>query len=220
MYRIVNCNTSKDCKPNNCKPWRAPDLDVINDNNYDFKLVNPETTSHREQQEKIRQQSYEKSYAKGYMEGLAKGQEQAQEQVQSLHSVMASLAMPLANVDGQVVDELAQLCMVIVKQMVRRELKTSPDEIVAIVREALNLLPVTAAEITLELHPEDARIIRDALSHPDSQPDWRIVEDVMLSRGGCCVTTSKSRIDASVEKRLNTLIAEVMGSERKLDAEQ
>ncbi len=215
MSRIVNCKTDADCKP-----WRAPALDVINDNNYDYKVVNPETIGNREQQEKIRQQSYEKSYAKGYMEGLTKGQEEASEQVNNLHSLMASLAMPLPNVDGQVVDELAQLCMIMVRQMVRRELKTSPDEVVAIVREALNMLPVTAAEITIELHPEDARIVRDALSHPDSQPDWRIVEDVTLSRGGCRVTTSKSRIDASVETRLTALIAEVMGCDRKQDAEK
>ncbi len=212
MSRILNCEVAE-----NCKPWRAPNLDEGNNNNYDFKLVNPDNISHREQQEKIRQQSYEKSYAKGYMEGLAQGQSEIQHQVKNLSALMASLAMPLPDLDNQVVDELVQLSMAVVRQMVRRELKISPGEIVAVVREALNLLPVAAAEITLELHPEDAKIIRENLLHPDASSSWKIVEDTLLTRGGCRVLTNTSRIDATVEKRMNAVIAEVMGGERKLD---
>jgi len=201
----------------NCKPWQAPNLNINNDNNYDFKLVNPENINHREQQEKIRQQSYEKSFAKGYMEGIAQGQKEIKEQVSYLHSLMATLAMPLPDLDNQVVDELVQLSMAVVKQMVRRELKISPGEIVAVVREALSLLPVAAAEITLELHPDDALLIRENLVSSASEPGWNIVEDTLLTRGGCRVLTNTSRIDATVEKRMNTVIAEVMGGERKMD---
>lgn len=212
MSRIINCEA-----PENCKPWQSPNLGANSANNYDYKLVNPDSITNREQQDKIRQQSYEKSYAKGYMEGLAQGQREIQEQVKNLSSLMASLAMPLPELDDQVVDELVQLSMAVVRQMVRRELKISPGEIVAIVREAINLLPVAAAEITLELHPDDAKIIRENLVHPDAAASWQIVEDALLTRGGCRVLTNTSRIDATVEKRMNTVIAEVMGGERKVD---
>lgn len=130
--------------------------------------------------------------------------------------MLAALAMPLPDIDNQVVDELVQLCMAVVKQMVRRELKISPGEVVAVVREALSLLP-SAADITLELHPEDAKIIKETLMHSNSDSSWNVVEDPLLTRGGCRVLTSKSRIDATVEKRINTVIAEVMGGERKVD---
>ncbi len=213
MSRVISYDA-----PDNCKPWRAPSLDTSTSNNdYDYKLVNPESGTHHEQQEQIRQQSYEKSFAKGYMEGLAQGQKEIQEQVGRLNSLMATLSMPLSDLDNQVVDELVQLSMAVVRQMVRRELKISPGEIVAVVREALSLLPVAAAEITLELHPEDAKIIRDNLVHPEATPAWTIVEDSLLTRGGCRVLTNTSRIDATVEKRMNTVIAEVMGGERKVD---
>jgi flagellar assembly protein FliH len=212
MSRIINCESHE-----NCKPWRAPNIGDSNDNSYDFKEFNPGNINHREQQEKTRQQSYEKSFAKGYMEGLAQGQKEIQQQVQNLSSLMASLAMPLPDLDNQVVDELVQLSMAVVRQMVRRELKISPGEIVAVVREALSLLPVAAAEITLELHPEDAKLIRENLVHPEATASWNIVEDALLTRGGCRVLTNTSRIDATVEKRMNTVIAEVMGGERKVD---
>jgi len=212
MSRVMSCDV-----PDDCKPWHAPNLDLNKDNDYDYKLVNPDNITHREQQEQIRQQSYEKSYAKGYMEGLAQGQKEVQQQVGRLGSLMASLAMPLPDLDDQVVDELVQLSMAVVRQMVRRELKISPGEIVAVVREAVSLLPVAAAEITLELHPEDAKLIRDNLVHPDATSSWTIVEDALLTPGGCRVLTNTSRIDATVEKRMNTVIAEVMGGERKVD---
>ncbi|VAW54130.1 hypothetical protein MNBD_GAMMA06-113 [hydrothermal vent metagenome] len=230
MSSIVNHQTGKNDNPlerdkalesnkpwKNCKPWRAPKLDESNANNYDFKLVNPDNITHREQQEKIRQQSYEKSYAKGYMEGLTQGQQEIQQQVKNLSSVIATLVMPLSGLDNHVVDELAQLSMSVARQMVRRELKASPDEIVAVVREALHLLPAVIAEITLELHPEDAKIIRKNLAHTEAASQWNIVEDVLLTRGGCRVSNSTSRIDASVEKRMNAVIVEVMGGERKMD---
>jgi flagellar assembly protein FliH len=184
---------------------------------FDYKLSEAEKITHNQQQQRIRQQAYEKSYAKGYMEGLEKGQKEIREQSQYLNSVMATLAMPLSDVDDQLVDEMVQLCMVVVKQMVRRELKTSPGEVVAVIKEALNALPDVTSDITLELHPEDAELIRNALVSPNSASTWRIVEDPLLTRGGCLVKTNTSRIDATVENRLNSVIANVMGDERDQD---
>jgi len=40
MSRILNCEVAE-----NCKPWRAPNLDEGNNNNYDFKLVNPDKSA-------------------------------------------------------------------------------------------------------------------------------------------------------------------------------
>ncbi|MCK4707269.1 MAG: flagellar assembly protein FliH [Gammaproteobacteria bacterium] len=217
MSRILNGQTTEDCKP-----WKSPSLDnaSINDINYDFKLTEAEITTQSKQQETVRQQSYEKSYAKGYMEGLSHGKKELREQFENLQSLMATLVMPLPNLDNQVVDELVQLCMAVVKQLVRRELKSSPDEIVAVVREALSLLPATAAEVSLELHPDDAKLIRSTLTQPESESGWKIVEDPLLTPGGCRVLTTTSRIDATLEKRIDSVISEVMGGERKVDSSQ
>lgn len=95
----------------------------------------------------------------------------------------------------------------------------SPGEVVAVVKEALDQLPVTTGDVRLELHPEDAALVRNALSGVDSEAKapWRIVEDPVLSRGGCRVLTDNSRIDATVESRINTAIAAAMGGERQVD---
>ena len=211
MSRIVNCETTDDCKP-----WRAPNLVLTTDSSYAFQPDGNNALT-REQMAKISQQAYEKSYAKGYMDGLANGQKESRKQLENLSGILATLAMPLPEVDDLVVDELAQLCMAVVKQMVRRELKISPGEIIAVVREALSMLPATPAEITLELHPDDATLIKDTLETSSTELSWKIIEDPLLTRGGCRVLTTNSRIDASVETRMNAIIAEVMGGERQYD---
>jgi len=212
MSRIMHCETSNDCKT-----WNAPKLIAKNEVCSDFKINSQLSNSQNEPPEVIRQKAYEKSFAKGYMEGLAKGQQEINEKVGHLQSLLAALTMPLPNLDDQVVDELVLLSMAVVKQMVRRELKMSPDEIVAVVKEALSALPSSAAEITIELHPDDARIICETLVHPDANSNWRVNEDPLMTRGGCRVLTSTSRIDATVENRINNVIAEVMGDERMVD---
>ena len=211
--KIINCKTREDCKP-----WRAPNLNVSEESVFDYKLTETEKATHCSQQQKIRQQAYEKSYAKGYMEGLAQGQKEVGIQLEYLRSIMATLAMPLSEFDNQLVDEMVQLNMSVVKQLVRRELKTSPDEIVAVIKEALSILPTTSSEVTLELHPEDAELVRHTLMNPDAESNWTINVDPVLTRGGCRVLTKSSRIDATVEARLNAVIASVMGGERMQDS--
>ena len=185
-----------------CQPWQAP--------HFKQSTAGTSTLRTRKQQDQIEQEAYEQ-------EGLEQGRKEINEQISYLQSVMASLAMPLLDLDKQVVDELVELSMAVVRQMVRRELKISPGEVVAVVKEALSLLPVTAGNVQLVLHPEDAVLVRNALLGPDTESPWQIIEDPVLSRGGCRVLTNTSRIDATVENRLNAVIAAVMGGERQVD---
>ena len=142
--KVISCKTRQQCKP-----WRAPDFNISEESVFDYKLTDPEILNHRSQQQKIRQQAYEKSYAKGYMEGLSQGQNEINTQLQYLQSIMATLAMPLPNFDEQLVDEMVQLSMSVVKQLIRRELKTSPDEIVAVIKKAISLLPSASAGVKI-----------------------------------------------------------------------
>lgn len=208
MSRIINYDVSSECKT-----WNAPTLVMGKEVRSVFSKKNQQENSPEASLETLRQQAYEK----GYTEGLAKGQQEINQKVRQMDSLLTAFVMPLANLDNLVVDEMVQLSMAVVKQMVRRELKISPGEVVAVVKEALSVLPSASAEITIELHPDDARIIRETLLTSEANTSWKINEDPLLSRGGCRVMTSASRIDATVENRINNIIAEVMGGERKVD---
>jgi flagellar assembly protein FliH len=88
---------------------------------------------------------------------------------------------------------------------------------VAVVREALAALPITSRSVRLHLHPEDAQLVRQAFSLNEQEAHIQVLDDPVQSRGGCRVQTDNSQIDATVETRLNALIARVLGGEREED---
>ncbi|MDQ5910628.1 MAG: Flagellar assembly protein FliH [Pseudomonadota bacterium] len=164
---------------------------------------------------KGQQEGHTEGYQRGYAEGLAAGRDEVALRVQKLDLILNYLQQPLANLDASVEEELSQLAAEIARHLVRRELHTSPGEIVAVVREAVALLPVGNSGIQVRLHPADAQLIRESLSlGQGDEPIWRLIEDQTLSRGGCVVNTDLSRIDATLEKRLGAVIATVLGDER------
>jgi flagellar assembly protein FliH len=75
-----------------------------------------------------------------------------------------------------------------VRQLVRREVRLDPAQIVGIVREALGVLPVSSRSIRVTLHPDDASLVREAYAIGDHDQKWQIVEDPVIQRGGCRVT--------------------------------
>ena len=60
--------------------------------------------------------------------------------------------------------------------------------------------------------------MRALASAPDAQPMWRIVEDPVLTRGGCRVESESSQIDARLETRIGAVVSRLLGGERSEDA--
>jgi len=169
----------------------------------------------------VEREAWERGFAEGRAAGLAAAQQQTQaatkeseRRVQQLQSICDFMARPLAELDQQVLEQLGTLAGAIARHIVRRELKLHPDEIVAVIRETVALLPTNAREVRVHLHPEDAVLVRERLTPATSDRAWSIVEDPMLARGGCRVSSESSTIDATVEQRLGAAIATVLGDER------
>lgn len=167
--------------------------------------------------EELQQQAYQEGFEQGRQEGRAAGAAELQEQARRLAQICDLLNHPLEELDQTVEDQLLQLVTVIAQQMIRRELKTNPGEIVAVVRESLALLPVASRDVRVHLHPDDAVVVRGALGQPGSERGWQIVEDPVITPGGCRVITEVSRIDATVEGRLTALVTSLLGGERQDD---
>ncbi len=174
---------------------------------------------YREGYDKGFQQGYREGREQGEKEGLEEGRQSLNAEIDHIKQIMDQLAEPLSQLDGQVEQALVDLAMTVARQLVRRELKTDPGQIVAVVRESLSLLPVSQRTATLTMHPEDAELVRSALHLDQVSVPWQIVEEPLISRGGCRVETEVSRIDATVESRMAAVIATALGNERSLDRE-
>lgn len=169
-------------------------------------------------QREAREEAYKAGFEQGHKEGVASGQAEIRAVAERLEKLFRGLSEPLADVDEQVEQELLELALAVARQVIRRELKTDPGQIVAVVREALAALPSMARDICVFLHPDDAALVRESLSVPEGEErHWRIVEEPVLTRGGCRVETDNSRIDASLEKQLAVVVAELLGGERRDD---
>ncbi len=168
-------------------------------------------------QEQGQKEGYEAGYAAGKTEGLEAGRTEMEQARDRFTQLIDCLDEPLVRMDEQVEEELVALVIALARQLIRRELHTQPGEIVALVRETLGLLPVSARRVTLHLYPDDAELVRSSLHVDENLPRWKIAESPALTPGGCQISTENSFIDATVEKRLTKAINQLMGGERDED---
>lgn len=156
----------------------------------------------------------------GHKEGSAQAKTESQQLFKKIEALINSLANPVSQLDDELESSIAELTLAIARQLVRREIKTDPGEIVAVVREAVRALPISARNPTIYLHPEDMQLVRNALSLGDDDKSYRLEEDLLLTRGDCRVETESSYIDASIEARLSAIAANMLGDERQHDKSQ
>jgi len=216
--------------------WNVPDVNATDDADDADSPVISEPVDYEaeptpiltvEDIEAVQKQAYDEAFAQGekagfqqgYETGLKKGQEESQrllhKQAAEFVSLLEALNEPFKALDEEVEKELILLVTGIATQIIRREIKMDPGQVVAAVREAIKVLPLSSQKISLHLHPEDADLVRSVLSLDEMSPAWAVVEDPLITRGGCQVDTDLSHIDATIENRLAAVIASVFGGERR-----
>lgn len=155
----------------------------------------------------------------GFQQGQLRAQQQAQELQRRLLQLIEFFEHPLQALNEDIEHQLTQLAVTLAQQLVRRELKLEPGEIIGLIRDSVQLLPGNTRNISIKLHPEDARLVRNALSMESSNEEhsWKLIDDPMITRGGCEVSAPPSSINATLENRLSALAASVLGGEREQD---
>jgi flagellar assembly protein FliH len=171
--------------------------------------------------EDVEQRAHKEAYAKGHAAGVAaaraeqqQGLTQIKTQVATIDQMLATIAQPFRDLDAQVEEQLVQLAITIARQLVRRELRMDPAQVIAIIRETVALLPAATRDVRVHLHPDDAAVVREKLATPSADRAWTIVEDPVMTRGGCRVTTDTACIDQRLETRIQGIMAAVLGEER------
>lgn len=175
-------------------------------------------TAHR--LEEIQRQAYDEGFALGRREGLEQGAAAVREKAERVEAILNLLARPLHQLDDEVVKEMTGLALSIARHVIRRELRTDPGQVVAVVQRAAAILPAASRNIRLFVNPADAGILREGLAAlQGEQSSWQILEDPGLARGGCRIETENSRIDASIERQIAAIAVELLGGEREEDGD-
>ncbi len=168
-----------------------------------------------EELEAIRQEAYNEGFATGEREGFhstqLKVRQEAEEalaaKLASLEQLMGHLLDPIAEQDTQIERSMVHLVAHMARQVIGRELRSDSSQITQVLREALKLLPMGADNIRIHLNPQDfelAKALRER--HEES---WKLLEDEALLPGGCRIETLHSRIDATMETRIEKAVAQL-----------
>jgi flagellar assembly protein FliH len=169
----------------------------------------------------VEDEAWSQAKTEGRAAGLAAAQQEIAQLTQQLEArtrcvdaALAALTRPFAQAQAQLHEQIAELAVAIARQLIRRELKADPSQVIAVVRETVALLPAAARNVRVLLHPEDAALLRERLATPQAESAWTILEDPVMARGDCRVTAESAQIDARIESRLAAAITAMLGDER------
>lgn len=221
----MSSSKSQDDGLNDIIQWLPPDVGEGSKSQGKAMIRPPSAPPTAKELEALQQQAYEEGlemgkqegFEFGHKEGLTQARQELERYRSRLDQLFETFQHPLHNLDNQVERELIALVIAIVKQLVRREVKSDPNLIVGVVREALSVLPVSSRNVRLMLHPEDAELIREVYALGDTEVGWALIEDPVINRGGCKVVTDTSQVDATLESRLASLIAPLLAGARAID---
>ncbi len=180
-------------------------------------LVKPITL---EELEIIRQEAYNEGFSTGERDGFHAGQLKARQEAEpvlaaklaQLEVLMGHLLEPMNGQDQLLEQALVNLVSQMATQVIQRELHIDSSQLTHVLREALKLLPMGAANVRIHIHPQDFELVK-ALRERHEE-NWRILEDETLLPGGCRVETAQSQIDATVETRMNLALKQLFDKQK------
>ena len=184
--------------------WQTPQLSAAGTGNEP-----PEKTD-----EEKRQEVFQQAYEKGYEAGKHQGHQEMLERTAVLEQFINALQKPFDDQNHALAEQLSHLAGKIAKSLVRRELRTEPESLIALVRDTVAALNSTRYEISIHLNPKTAQVIREILANDGQEQSWKIIEDPMVSVNDCKVSSMDSVIDADLDTRINLIITQFLGDER------
>jgi flagellar assembly protein FliH len=151
-------------------------------------------------------------YAAGLADGQRKGIEMAQARVAESMTLIEKLSTQLnaaAALAPSILEEnIAALAVIVARQIVGREVSTTPEIVADLVRRALTEFPIEQA-VRIRVHPVDLSLLTLAGTAQGTQPitgsreaSW--LADARIGRGGCLIEGRDrivdGRIDAALER--------------------
>jgi len=143
-----------------------------------------------------------RGFQAGKWEGLESGRAEAEQIVHRMTELLDDIAKPYRSLDHLVTQELANLAMLIAKQVIRRELMINSDVVIDMAKEALSTISSLEGEIEISLHPSDMEMVHQLAKSSLDGKSWKLVIDPDSLPGGCRVKTPLSYVDGSIEKQM------------------
>lgn len=141
----------------------------------------------------------------GLAEGLAAGRAQSERTAAEMNALLQAMVEPFRDSEAMLLRDLMNLVERVVAAVLEREISQSPSDIEQVLKEALQTLGSVQVPVELTLNPQDAAACRDLGLTIKS--GMTMVEDPSIRRGGLKLEAGSSIVDATVEARLEEVLA-------------
>lgn len=156
-----------------------------------------------EELQAIEQSAFDEGFRRGHADGLATGQAEVRRMIAQMEGILDSFTRPLARLDGEVADALADLATRIAGTLVGQAYRTDPTLLADLVRDALDAVGSSGRDVELRLHPDDLGVLMPHLSTLDGV---RLTGDTTLARGELRLHSESVRIDGTLDARLRACL--------------
>ena len=195
------------------QPQAQPEAEVV-------EQPSAEPAIDEEQLQQLLEQAREEGHAQGLAEGRAQAQQQWQqrmddhisgegrESVRRVNSVLQGLEDNFKQMQSATAQELLNLACDIARQVVRQELRSQPQALLPVIREALDMLVDESRPVTVRLNPADFELLDEALRAEHgahSRIQW--LGDASIAPGDVKVESGGAEIDGGLGKRWRRAVA-------------
>lgn len=157
-------------------------------------------------------EAYQSGFEKGEKHGFESGEKKAKEEIepQLLEAVaeIKTLTQNISDASQELDQEIEQLmvnCIVkLAESVIRRELTSSQDDIVNLVRESLLALPVSQESAEVALNSKDLEL----LNRYENTFDCSLVADDSVTQGSCRVKSLESLVEFNLEERIESAMSQ------------
>lgn len=180
--------------------WTAPGFEIPMPAANEPPLPAPPSV---EELQALEAAAHAEGYAVGHAEGFASGQAEVRRMIAQIEGILDGFTRPLARLDGEVADALADLAVRITGTLLGREYQADPTLLADLVREALDAVGSNSREMDLRLHPDDFGVLAPHLAGLDGV---RLTIDAALGRGELRLNSESVRIDGTLAARLQCVL--------------
>lgn len=167
----------------------------------------------RQEAEKLKSEAQKEGLATGYQEGLAKAKQEIEENLANSIKILAQAEEERVQRIASSEAEILKLVTGIAEKIIGSELKSAPEQLISIVKEALSRV-ATASSITIKINPDSLGLLQEnlpALQGVFSEPKAITIQgDQTILPGDCFIETEHGKVDARVKSQLERIMNEIL----------
>ncbi len=131
-------------------------------------------------------EGYARGLEEGRQTGLAQGRAAAQADAQALAELLRRVSNAADRLDAELEKAVLALALEVARQVVLHEVRTQPEQLLPLLRQALAAFPAQAGVPWIRLHPDDLALVSELA--PDlAERGVELIPDTTLQRGDALI---------------------------------